>query len=98
PQYQQQQTSSSNNQPIQQGNVPVANPGVTNIPQEKDKLPIEDQTAKSQIEEQLDHKKLYEDLKAQFEQKDALLLDMQKRINKYEKDQEALKIKEIDRF
>jgi hypothetical protein len=87
-------------QPV--NNAPVAaTPGVTNIPQNqeiKEKLPIEDQTAKTQIEEQLDHKKLYEDLKAQFDQKDALLLDMQKRINKYEKDQESLKLKEIDRF
>jgi hypothetical protein len=85
----------------QVSNAPVAaTPGVTNVPQNQnqEKLPIEDQQAKSQIEEQLDHKKLYEDLKAQFEQKDALLLDMQKRINKYEKDQESLKLKEIDRF
>jgi hypothetical protein len=86
-------------QPQQPVSNPVQQTGVTNLPQEpKEKLPIEDVQAKSQIEEQLDHKKLYEDLKAQFEQKDALLLDMQKRINKYEKDQEALKIKEIDRF
>jgi hypothetical protein len=100
PQSQQQGQQVQPSNLAQQGNVPVAaNPGVTNVATEtKEKLPIEDQTAKTQIEEQLDHKKLYEDLKAQFEQKDALLLDMQKRINRYEKDQEALKIKEIDRF
>jgi len=96
------QSSTSSPQPQQPvNNAPVPQPGVTNVPQQQqqqEKLPIEDVQAKSQIEEQLDHKKLYEDLKAQFEQKDALLLDMQKRINKYEKDQEALKIKEIDRF
>jgi len=95
------QQPTSSNQPVtsQPSNAPVSQPGVTNVPQQQqEKLPIEDQQAKSQIEEQLDHKKLYEDLKAQFEQKDALLLDMQKRINKYEKDQESLKLKEIDRF
>jgi hypothetical protein len=101
----QQQPPQQTNQPATSqpvNNAPVAaTPGITNIPQNqepKEKLPIEDQTAKTQIEEQLDHKKLYEDLKAQFDQKDALLLDMQKRINKYEKDQESLKLKEIDRF
>ncbi len=94
------------NQPVNTQQQPVNNPvqqapGITNVPQNQEqnnKQPLDEQLAKQQIEEQLDHKKLYEDLKAQFEQKDALLLDMQKRINRYEKDQEALKIKEIDRF
>lgn len=94
------------NSPSQQP-VNPAQQQVTNVPQNQEpnnnnnnKQPaqLDEQLAKQQIEEQLDHKKLYEDLKAQFEQKDALLLDMQKRINRYEKDQESLKIKEIDRF
>ena len=93
---------------------PVAEPvttatEVTNVPQNEQKSqqavqqpqvpkPVEDVQAKEQIEEILDYKKLYEELKPVSEQKDALLLEYQKRINRYEKDHEALKTKEIDRF
>jgi hypothetical protein len=102
--------AAANVQPTNVSNNPVVpQTGVTNVQQsqplqpqttqtEEIKKSPEDKEAKEQIGEILDYKKLYEELLPQSEHKDALLVELQKRINRYEKDQDALKIKEIERY
>jgi hypothetical protein len=98
-------STSSNPQQSNTSTVGVGTPGTstgtTSVPivAEIPATKKEEQPSKQkEVEQILDHKKAYEDLLLQTNQKDALLLDMQKRINKFEKDQEALKIKEIERY